>query len=164
MIIKLRNKHILEIDDFQFRCCIGKNGLKKNKKEGDKSTPMGKYELGRIFYRPDRIKNFTCKIKKIEIKKKMGWCDDPTNKYYNQLINIEKKKLKCEKLYRKDSKYDILIEINYNRKKIIPFKGSAIFLHLTKNYKPTAGCIAIKKNDMEILIKILSKKNYIKIA
>ena len=94
----------------------------------------------------------------------MGWCDDPTNKYYNQLINIEKKKLKCERLYRSDSKYDILIEINYNRKKIIPFKGSAIFLHLTKNYKPTAGCIAIKKNDMEILIKILNKKNYIKIA
>ena len=93
MIIKLRNKHILEIDDFQFRCCIGKNGLKKNKKEGDKSTPIGKYELGRIFYRPDRIQNFTCKIKKIKIKKKMGWCDDPTNKYYNQLINSEKKKI-----------------------------------------------------------------------
>ena len=72
--------------------------------------------------------------------------------------------MKCERLYRKDSKYDILIEINYNRKKIIPFKGSAIFLHLTKNYKPTAGCIAIKRSDMEILIKILSKKNYIRIA
>ena len=69
MIIKLLNKHTLEIDDFQFRCCVGKKGLKKNKKEGDKSTPIGKFKLNRIFYRPDRIKKFNCKVKKIKIKK-----------------------------------------------------------------------------------------------
>ena len=164
MIIKLKNKDTLICDDFQFKCSIGKNGLKKNKLEGDNCTPVGTFSLGPVYYRSDRVNKPVTKLKTFRIKKKMGWCDDPTNKYYNQLINIEKKKLKCERLYRSDSKYDILIEINYNRKKIIPFKGSAIFLHLTKNYKPTAGCIAIKKNDMEILIKILNKKNYIKIA
>ena len=39
MIIRVRNKHILEIDDFQFRCCVGKNGFTNNKIEGDKCTP-----------------------------------------------------------------------------------------------------------------------------
>ena len=163
MIIKLLNKHTLEIDDFQFRCCIGKKGLKKNKKEGDKSTPIGKFKLNRIFYRPDRIKKFNCKVKKIKIKKNMGWCDDPISKKYNRLIKTSNK-IKHEKLYRRDNKYDILIELDYNLKKIMPFAGSAIFLHLTKNYKPTAGCIAINLNDMRILIKILDKNNLIEIS
>ena len=163
MIIKLLNKHTLEIDDFQFRCCIGKKGLRKNKKEGDKSTPIGKFKLNRIFYRPDRIKKFNCKVKKIKIKKNMGWCDDPISKKYNRLIKTSNK-IKHEKLYRRDNKYDILIELDYNLKKIIPFAGSAIFLHLTKNYKPTAGCIAINLNDMRILIKILDKNNLIEIS
>ena len=35
----------------------------------------------------------------------------------------------------------------------IPNKGSAIFIHLTNNYKPTAGCVALKKKDFEILLK-----------
>ena len=91
MIIKLLNKHTLEIDDFQFRCCIGKKGLKKNKKEGDKSTPIGKFKLNRIFYRPDRIKKFNCKVKKIKIKKNMGWCDAPISKKYNRLIRTSNK-------------------------------------------------------------------------
>ncbi len=163
MIIKLLNKHTLEIDDFQFRCCIGKKGFKKNKKEGDKSTPIGKFKLNRIFYRPDRIKKFNCKVKKIKIKKNMGWCDDPISKKYNRLIKTSNK-IKHEKLYRRDNKYDILIELDYNFKKIIPFAGSAIFLHLTKNYKPTAGCIAINLNDMRILIKILDKNNLIEVS
>ena len=117
MIIRLKNKHILEIDDFQFRCCIGKNGLTNNKIEGDKCTPKGKFTLNRIFYRADRIFKFKSKIEKIKIKKNMGWCDDPKSKDYNQLIHISKKKIKCEKLFRKDHKYDILIELDYNKKK-----------------------------------------------
>ena len=93
----------------------------------------------------------------------MGWCDDPKNKKYNKLVYI-KKNIKCEKLFRKDNKYYFFIPISYNTKKIIPGKGSAIFIHLTKNYKSTAGCIAIKKNDFLILLKLLEKKTKIKIT
>ena len=35
MIIYCKNKHTLEVDDFKFRCSIGKNGKSKKKKEGD---------------------------------------------------------------------------------------------------------------------------------
>ena len=93
----------------------------------------------------------------------MGWCDDPLEKSYNKEILI-KKKIKFEKLYRRDNIYDYLVVINYNTKKIIPNKGSAIFLHLTKNYKPTLGCIAISKKDFIILLKIINKKSKIKIG
>ena len=48
MTIFVKNKHTLQIDEFKFRCCIGKKGLTKNKKEGDKKTPIGLLEL-KIF-------------------------------------------------------------------------------------------------------------------
>jgi L,D-peptidoglycan transpeptidase YkuD (ErfK/YbiS/YcfS/YnhG family) len=66
-------------------------------------------------------------------------------------------------LFKKDSSYNYLIPINYNTKKPLRGKGSAIFLHLTKDYKPTAGCIALKKNDFLILLKLITKKTKIKI-
>ena len=93
----------------------------------------------------------------------MGWCDDVGNyEKYNKLINIGPK-ISHEKLYRKDSKYDLLIPIKYNYNIRIPGKGSCIFIHLTKNYKPTAGCIALKKKDFLIMLKIIKKNTKIKV-
>ena len=66
-------------------------------------------------------------------------------------------------LYRKDNKYNYLITISHNEKKV-HYKGSAIFLHLTDNYKPTAGCIALKKKDFEILLKLINQNTIIKIG
>ena len=96
----------------------------------------------------------------------MGWCIDSNNKNYNKEIKINKltsKKISYEKLFRKDYKYNYFITIEYNTKKVVPNKGSAIFLHLTKKYKPTAGCIAINQNDFLILLKIINKKSIINI-
>ena len=72
MLIKLKNKDTLEFDDFKFRCCVGKNGVKQNKLEGDKSTPKGIFEIGLVYYRADRIKkpNTLVKLKIIIINKK----------------------------------------------------------------------------------------------
>ena len=164
MIIYLKNKHTLSVDQFDFECCVGKNGISKKKIEGDKKTPKGIFNLGPLFYRKDRIQNIHSRINHVMIKKNMGWCDDIGKpKYYNKLIKV-KKNVKHEKLYRKDSKYDLLIPIKYNYKKIIIGKGSCIFIHLTKNLKPTAGCIALKKKDFLIMLKLIDKKTKIKIS
>ena len=94
----------------------------------------------------------------------MGWCDDKTNiKKYNKLIKVSKK-IKHEKMYRRDSCYDLVIPIKYNFLRPRLGKGSAIFIHITKNYKPTAGCVAISKNDFLILLKLINKKTKIKIS
>tara|TARA_Y100001958_G_scaffold141188_1_gene116407 strand:+ start:386 stop:877 length:492 start_codon:yes stop_codon:yes gene_type:complete len=162
MLISLKNKDTLIIDEFSFKCCIGKNGLKTKKIEGDFTTPKGTFLLKKIYYRSDRLKKIKTVLPKVQIKKNMGWCNDPKHKQYNSLIKTSKK-IKHEKLFRRDRKYDLLIVIDYNLNKIIPFKGSAIFIHLTKNYKPTAGCIALSKNDMIVLLKIINKKTRIKI-
>ena len=163
MTIIIKNKDTLIFDDFKFRCSIGKMGFTKNKKEGDKKTPRGIFNIGNLYYRKDKTFKTKTKLKCIAIKKSMGWCDDPKNKkYYNKLIKI-KKNIKHEILYRKDSKYDFIIPIKYNTKKIKIGRGSAIFIHLTKNYKKTLGCIALKENDFLILLKLINKKTKIKI-
>ena len=162
MQLILKNNNTLLLDDFEFKCSIGKKGRTKNKKEGDFKTPIGIYKIDALFYRKDKYPNTITKLKKIPIQKDMGWCDDVNSKYYNKLIKLNKN-VRHEKLFRKNSNYDLLIPISYNTKRPIKNKGSAIFIHLTKNYKKTLGCIAIKENDMLVLLKIVNKKTKIKI-
>ncbi len=166
MIIILKNNESLICDDFKFKCVIGSGGKTLNKIEGDKKTPKGTFSLGNLFYRSDRKKKPETILKCRKINKKMGWCDDLNSKTkYNKLIKINKNsKLKYEKLFRKDSIYDFLIPINYNTGKTIKGKGSAIFIHLTKNYKKTLGCIALKEKDFLILVKIIKKNTKIIIS
>ena len=114
MTIFVKNKHTLEIEEFKFKCCMGKSGSTINKKEGDKKTPKGTFKIGNLYYRKDRKKKPSTILKCIEIKKDMGWCDDISfPKKYNKLFKIQKK-IKHEKLRRKDHKYDLLIPIKYN--------------------------------------------------
>ena len=154
----------LVFDDFIFRCSIGKEGLIKNKTEGDKKTPIGFYSLGNLYYRADRVKKPETSLKCVKIKKSMGWCNDIRfPRKYNKLFKI-KKIIKHEKLKRKDHKYDFLIPIKYNFKKPTAGLGSCIFIHLTKDYKPTAGCIALKRKDFLIMLKLIKKNSRIKIS
>ncbi len=162
MIIHVPNKNTLIIDDFKFRCCVGKKGLKLNKKEGDYSTPKGLFYLRKLYFRKDQVGTPKCKIIKKDIKENMAWCDDPNNKEYNEEIKTLNKSLK-ENLFRKDHKYDYIISISFNERKI-PGMGSAIFIHLTDDYKPTTGCVALKKKDFEILLKLIDNKTKIKIG
>jgi len=163
MTIILKNKYSLRIDDFEFRCCIGKNGFTNKKIEGDKKTPKGTFSLEKLYYRSDKLDKPQTKLKCIEIKKNMGWCNDIKDKTnYNKLINT-KKKLRHEKLFRKDFKYNLIIPIQYNWNKRILGKGSCIFLHLTKTYKPTLGCIALNLKDFLIMLKLINAKTKIKI-
>ena len=163
MIIKLKNKDTLNIGEFKLKCCIGKKGISKNKIEGDLQTPSGIFKLGNLYWRSDRIKKPETKLFCKKIKKNMGWCNDTSSAYYNKEIQINKK-VKHEKLYRHDYKYDLFILVKYNYLKVKKNKGSAIFIHLTKNYKATSGCIAVSKKDFLILSKMLKKNSQIIIS
>ena len=163
MIITLKNKHTLQVEDFLFNCCIGQKGLTKRKIEGDKKTPKGNFGLEKLYYRKDRLDKPQTSLKCIEISKNMGWCHDVEYpKKYNRLVNTQNK-FKCEKLNRYDYKYDLFIPIKYNFINSKVGIGSAIFIHLTRDYKPTAGCIALSKKDFLIMLKIIKKNSKIKI-
>ena len=160
----IENKDQLIIDDFIFKCAVGKAHFSSKKKEGDKTTPRGLFTLGKIYYRADRVKRPITKLSTKIIQRNTGWCDDSSSKHYNKEIKIHKKtKIGHEKLFKKNNSYNYLIEIKYNNKPT-PFKGSAIFIHLTNNYKKTAGCIALQEKDFLILIKLINKNTKIRIS
>jgi L,D-peptidoglycan transpeptidase YkuD (ErfK/YbiS/YcfS/YnhG family) len=172
LIINLNKKYFLKVGNKVFKCQIGAGGLKNvtKKVEGDKTTPIGKWRLEKVYYRPDRVLRLKPKknIFKInQITKYCGWCDDIESKNYNKYLNINNlpwPKIGFEKLWREDNAYDIIIQISHNTNPIIKNKGSAIFIHCSfEDFRSTAGCVALKKRDLIFLIKNLKSDVYIRI-
>tara|TARA_B100001093_G_scaffold415621_1_gene406097 strand:- start:1599 stop:2093 length:495 start_codon:yes stop_codon:yes gene_type:complete len=157
----LVKKNYLSFKDKRFQCSIGKSGFSENKKEGDGFTPVGTFYIENVYYRADKIKNLDTNINKIIINKFDGWCDDPIQKEYNQLIHFPYN-FSAEKLYRNDYLYNIVCVLNYNTNPVKPGLGSAIFMHVAKDdFKPTEGCIALKQEDLIFLLSLIDNKTKI---
>ena len=150
--------------NYKAKCAIGKRGIGNKRKEGDLITPKGKYKIKYILYRKDRIRKIQSKIKKIAIKRNMGWCNDIKSTKYNKLIKLPSS-YSHEKLYKKDNIYDLILVLNYNMNPIVKSKGSAIFIHIAKkNYKKTEGCVALRKVDLLKILKQLKKNTIVRIG
>jgi L,D-peptidoglycan transpeptidase YkuD (ErfK/YbiS/YcfS/YnhG family) len=172
-VTNLNKEYFLKVGNRVFRCQVGTGGFKNvaKKVEGDKTTPIGKWRLVKLYYRADRVlrpkfkKKSTLKIKRIT--KYCGWCDDIRSNYYNKYLNINNPlspKIRFEKLWREDNAYDIVIQISHNTNPTIKNKGSAIFIHCSfEDNRSTAGCIALKKRDLIFLIKNLKSDVNIRI-
>ena len=163
MHILIKNKYIT-YGNYKVKCAVGKRGIKKKKKEGDLSTPKGTFQVKKVYYRHDKVKNLKTCFKKIVIRKNMGWCDDPRSNRYNKLIKYPFK-YKSEKLFRADNTYDIILVLNFNMNPVKKNKGSAIFIHIAKKgFQPTQGCIALNKSEMIKLVKSIKKNTVVKIT
>ena len=146
-----------------YPCNIGYGGITNNKTEGDKCTPTGFYPIREVMYRLDRIKNITSKITLKKIEKNFKWCDDPMDLNYNKFLKGQYN-ASCENLWRKDNLYDLLVVIGYNDSPVIPFRGSAIFIHCQSQLgSPTKGCISLKKIHLNKIIQTIDSETYVKI-
>lgn len=149
--------------NIETKAYIGKNGITKNKKEGDGKTPLGRFELGRILGTHTKINNRNS-LEYQKINKNMYWIDDSKSKYYNQLVDIskvEKDWNSAEHLIDYTIQYEYLIEIKTNPNNI-PGMGSAIFLHCSNN-KATEGCVAVSRDIMEKILENIDKNTKIEI-
>ena len=159
----LINKKYISYNNYKAKCAVGKRGIGYKKQEGDLITPIGKYKIKYILYRKDRIKEIKTKIKKIIIKKDLGWSNDPRSKQYNKLIKLPSR-YNHEKLYKKENIYDIILVLNYNMNPVVKNKGSAIFIHVARrNYSKTEGCVALKKIHLLKIIKDIRYNTIVKI-
>ena len=159
----LINKKYLTYNQYKVKCAVGKRGVNLKKKEGDFITPIGLYKIKYILYRKDRIKKIPSKLRKITIKKNMGWCDDPKSKQYNKLVNLPFSYV-YEQLFKKENIYDIILVLNYNMSPVKKDKRRAIYVHVAKkNYQKTRGCVAVKKLDLLKILKRIKVKTKVKI-
>lgn len=164
----------LRISDHNIPCALGRSGTipQEQKREGDGATPEGVFPLRRLWYRQDKVSiPIECTLPTKPITPTDGWCDDEKSPSYNKPIllslnlGIDRTLESHERLWRsEDDLYDFIVEIGYNDEPSIPGHGSAIFLHVARTkMTPTAGCIAVSKQDMIKILPFLSLKTRIHI-
>lgn len=149
-----------------FKVQLGKCGTVEahQKQEGDGKTPLGLYSLRNLLWRKDKIPQPKTGLKLAAISPNDGWCDDATHISYNKFVKLPFNGA-CEKLWRDDGLYDIIIVVGFNDFEIRPFGGSAIFIHcVSENFTPTKGCVALAKKDLLEVVALCDKKTKIEIC
>ena len=131
-----------------YQCAVGKGGIRSDKREGDGATPVGRFALRRLFYRPDRLQTPETGLIVQPLKPEDGWCDAPEHDAYNQLIARPFPE-SHEQLWRDDHVYDLIVEVGYNDDPIRAGRGSAIFMHIARSdYGATDGCVALRRDHL----------------
>ena len=136
-------------------CALGPAGIKAQKREGDGATPRGRFALLARVFRADR---FPRGPGMAAIRATDGWCDDAASGRYNRAV-----RLPCaarhETLRRADQCYDAVVVLDHNRRPRVRGKGSAVFFHIAHaDLRPTAGCVAIRRDDMRRLLPRLARR------
>ena len=136
----------------QWRCALGRAGVRTPKQEGDGATPCGLLPLRRVLYRADRLPAPAASVPVEPIAPSDGWCDDPADPCYNQPVTTPHGG-SHETLWRADGVYDLIGVLGWNDQPVRPGRGSAIFLHVARpDYPPTEGCIALALADLVALL------------
>lgn len=157
------SKRDLQIEGLSFFCCFGRDGVTREKVEGDWKTPLGVFPLRAMYYRPDRVTLPSTSLPVYEITKTSGWCDDPTMLEYNSFVELPFEG-SHEDLWREDPLYDIIVVLGYNDTPAVPGKGSAIFLHCMKDAMTcTKGCLAIGQDELLRIVPMLSPESSVSI-
>ena len=137
------------------RCAFGRSGVAPadDKREGDGKTPLGDWPLRHVLYRADHGGGPQTALETRAIMPDEGWCDAPDDPDYNRAVRLPYP-ASAEKLWRDDRLYDLVVVLGHNDDPVRPGMGSAIFLHLVSpDYRATEGCVAIRRADMEALLR-----------
>ena len=149
---------MLNFKDRTIPCAIGRSGAcpADQKREGDGYTPQGLWALRTILFRPGRsFPSPQLKLPWRWIGAQDGWSDDPVDPCYNRPIGLPHR-FSAEALVRDDSLYDIIVLLGHNDRPPKPGQGSAIFFHIWNDAKPTEGCVAIARSNMDDLLSALA--------
>ncbi|MCP4326813.1 MAG: L,D-transpeptidase family protein [Alphaproteobacteria bacterium] len=144
----------LYYDEHRIRCALGRGGVRRNKREGDGATPVGRFPLRRVLYRGDRLQAPVTALPVARIARDDGWCDDPTDQRYNRPVSIPYT-ASHELLWRANRIYDIIVVLGHNDAPVVAGAGSAIFLHIARpDYAPTDGCLAVARRELIDLLRL----------
>jgi len=144
-----------------FRTALGRSGVKASKREGDGATPSGRFHPVRLWWRADRLIRPRVFLPVRRIGPNDAWCEDPSDRRYNQPFHRSANE-PGDGLRRTDGLYDLIVETDHNTRPRIAGRGSAIFIHVAQpGFAPTAGCIALTRNELLRLLSRLSRKTRI---
>ena len=139
------------------RAALGRGGVAALKGEGDGATPLGRFPIRQVLYRADRMRRPRAALPIHAIRAEDGWCEDPADRNYNRLVKLSPR-LSADRLTRDDALYDLVLVLGHNDRPRVKGRGSAIFVHLARpDYAPTAGCIALSRHDLLMLLAALRR-------
>ena len=143
------------LDTRRYRCALGRGGIIAEKREGDGGTPVGRFPLRQLYYRADKGVSPVTTLPVRALSRADGWCDAPDHAAYNRPVPLPFA-ASHEKMWRDDYLYDLILVIGHNDDPPVPYHGSAVFVHLAhEDYRPTEGCIAFKRSDLEEILASL---------
>jgi L,D-peptidoglycan transpeptidase YkuD (ErfK/YbiS/YcfS/YnhG family) len=147
------------------RCALGRGGViaAERKREGDGASPLGVWPMMRVLYRPDRGLAPVTGLPTAAMLEDDGWCDAPDDPAYNRPVRLPYA-ASCERMWRDDEVYDIVCVLRHNDPPRAGL-GSAIFLHCARpDYRPTEGCVALARADLEALLALAGPGASLEIA
>lgn len=135
--------------DLESRCNYGRNGFSRNRHAGDKTTPVGAFEILYAFGMDDNP-GTEMQYKKITPSSYLSAEDETYNTWVESASEIA-----GEHLIEYFPEYKYAMNFAFNLNPTILGKGAAIFLHCNSTYKDwTSGCVSVPENVMlELLLK-----------
>jgi len=136
------------------RCALGRSGVTpaEAKREGDGASPLGVWPIRRVLYRPDRGAPPQTRLPVVAIQENDGWCDAAGDAAYNRPVALPYP-ASCERMWRDDGVYDLVVVLGHNDDPPVSPMGSAIFLHVAREgYAPTEGCVALALDDVRAFL------------
>jgi L,D-peptidoglycan transpeptidase YkuD (ErfK/YbiS/YcfS/YnhG family) len=156
-----RSQGLLQAGNLTIPVALGRGGIKADKREGDGGTPRGQFHPVRLWWRADRLPAPRTMLPLRRIGPADAWCEDPQDRRYNHAFRKSANE-PGDRLRRVDALYDLIVEIDHNTRPKVAGRGSAVFLHVARpGYAPTAGCVAMRRQDLQRLLSQLSPKTRI---
>jgi len=155
-----------DLDGRLTRCALGPVGVvgAEHKQEGDGATPVGRWPLRRLLYRPDKGAAPLTRLPVQPVAREDGWCDAASDPAYNRPVTLPYP-ASTERLWRDDDLYDLVVVLGFNDDPVLPGRGSAIFLHVARDgYAPTEGCVALSRSDLEQLLSLAQPGDVLEVA
>jgi L,D-peptidoglycan transpeptidase YkuD (ErfK/YbiS/YcfS/YnhG family) len=124
---------------------LGGRGVSASRREGDRTTPVGVFGIGRVMY--GVAPNPGVRYRYHRIVCGDWWVEDPRSPYYNQFRHVQCGSrppfaVVSEDLSRSPTAYRHFAFIRFNTDPAVPGRGSGIFLHASTG-RPTLGCISL---------------------
>ena len=152
-------------DGVTMPCAIGRSGAgaAEDKREGDGMTPLGRWPIRTVLFRPARAAPPPgLRLPWRWVREDDGWSDGGGDPEYNRPVR-HPHGFSAERLVRDDGAYDVIVVLGHNDAPPVDGLGSAIFLHCSEG-RPTAGCVAVDKADLLTLLAQLAPGDVVEIV
>ena len=137
---------------------VGRNGIRRDRREGDGTTPVGTFPIGRTMYGNEP--NPGVRFRYVRLRCGDWWVEDPRSAAYNtfQRVGCGRRpsfSTPTPDMAASPGAYPYLAVVEFNMRPVVPGRGSGIFLH-AQTGGPTNGCISLRRADLRRVLRWLA--------